>query len=196
MLRRTLVWDDLKRAPAEAFNIWEGQPEAQWAKDAWEGIVRAGLAQYANEMERAKVCIRFMAMASLYHDFCAMAWDERVEPELTYWAAELDVTPVRIGQLIGQEVNTEKTGDGDLEYEETLKRLVNDSRPIVLKALLDRFGGNDGLFLALWKSKRLVSDDDDNDETDEEIVNDPTPDKMAAYEWITEECPEVSYLTD
>ena len=187
---KILVWDHVKRAAGEAFNIWIGRPETQWAKDAWEGIVSAGLAHYTNEIERAKVCIRFMALASLYHDFCAMAWDERDEPELTYWAAELDVIPMRVGQLIGSEATREGAENEDSEFNEALQSLVNASRPIVLKALLERFGGNNGLFVALWRSSGENSDDD------EEILNDPTPEKMSAYEWIEEGCPEVSYLTD
>jgi hypothetical protein len=56
----------------------------------------------------------------------------------------------------------------------------------------------DGLFLSLWRSiddpnqKTIVDDDDDDQEhvpeTDAEILNDVTPEKLAGYQWIMQGC--------
>lgn len=77
---KTLTWNDVADAADLAFNIWVGQPELRWAKQAWELIIKAGLATYTNELERCKAVTRFLALGGLYHDFCKVAWDEKDEP--------------------------------------------------------------------------------------------------------------------
>jgi hypothetical protein len=46
----------------------------------------------------------------------------------------------------------------------------------------------------------LQYDDEEDEETvdltDDEILNDVSPEKMAAYEWLQEECSALSYETE
>jgi hypothetical protein len=162
--------------------------------------------------ESCRVYIRFLALAGIYHDFCRMAWEEYSEPEDEYWADELGLTNFRIGQLIGEDAEWDLDGAADEAAdeaaEEALQHLIHASRSTVLRVLRDGFGGQNGLFVALWRSNRAASmsaddlqyDDKEHEETvdltDEEILNDVRPEKMAAYEWLQEECSALSSETE
>jgi hypothetical protein len=74
-------WEQVAEAAGEAFSIWVGQPELQWARAAWERLGRAGLTGCADELERSRAQVRFLALCGIYHDFCDVAWEESVEPE-------------------------------------------------------------------------------------------------------------------
>jgi len=101
-----LSWDDVLPAAEIAFNIWVEQPELRWAKTAWGYMIEAGLDTYTSQLEYCKVCIRFLALASLYHDWCCMAWYECQEYTKIYDAARehLGLSPFNLGQLSGADV--------------------------------------------------------------------------------------------
>jgi len=79
------------------------------------------------------------------------------------------------------------------------RELANEHRKDVYSALLNGHGGDEGkLFISLWRScesspEYEFSDDEDIEdenfhETDEYILNNSTPEKSKAYQWITEGC--------
>src|SRR2546429_185370 len=100
---KVLAWSEVSPAAEMAFAIWLGHPELEWACSAWKVLVRAGLATYRNERQRCHVVIRLLALGGLYHDFCAIGWEEYIEPEYVHWAQELGVTAFRVGQLVGRD---------------------------------------------------------------------------------------------
>jgi hypothetical protein len=214
---RTLEWPDIEPAAREAFSIWVGQPELHWARQAWNLIVRAGLASYSGELERCRVGIRFLALGALYHDFCRIAWDESVPPEYEEWAGELEITPFRVGQLVGEQPDWDD--DVDEQIEDALRFLANSERSRIFRALCDGFGGTSALFVSLWRSSRdplsesrvehpseadeqraldfgtepdaepdEEADEEAGEETDDEILNDVTAEKMAGFEWVEGGC--------
>jgi len=109
------------------------------------------------------------------------------------------------------------TVDDDEVATTALVSLVHSARAEIVPALQAGFGGVAGLFVALWRSNRFEpdaasdaadtgpearsegaqeedSEDDDEEiveepETDEEILNDVTGEKLRAYEWLTAGCP-------
>ena len=83
-----LLWEDVLPAAKEAFNIWDGQPEIRWAKKAWRHITNAGLANYTNDLEYCMAQIGFLGLADVYHDWCAIAWDEGHSYEAILYASE------------------------------------------------------------------------------------------------------------
>jgi hypothetical protein len=59
---RTLNWDELEPGASEAFRIWMSESDLQWAKEAWNLLVKGGLCSYENEGERHVVIGRFLAL--------------------------------------------------------------------------------------------------------------------------------------
>jgi hypothetical protein len=203
----TLTWDDLEPAADKAFSIWVGQPELRWAKDAWQILTDAGLADYAGDLDRHRAIIRFLALAGIYSDWCDAAWDEYSEPWYSHWCEDLEISAFRIGQLVGAEDDdgSEECDDASL-VADALTQLADDARPEVAEALLAHFGNESGLFLSLWRSRELQHDqsdvdldEDDDDweddagdwaeaESDDEILNEVTGSKLQAFAWISEGC--------
>jgi hypothetical protein len=107
--------------------------------------------------------------------------------------------------------------DDDEVATTALVSLVHSARAEIVPALRAGFGGVEGLFVALWRSNRFEPeaasdaadtgleagregaeeedyDDDeeeivDEPETDEEILNNVTGEKLRAYEWLAAGCP-------
>ncbi|MHC4618592.1 MAG: hypothetical protein ACYTEQ_12670 [Planctomycetota bacterium] len=182
-----LKWSDVKDAAERIFCVFVGQPELRWARQAWQHIINAGLANYSNELERCKACVRFLALGSFYYDWCAVAYDESREDDELYFAAteELELAAFRLGQLIGREGNMEPDYLSEQEFiESALASLMHDCRDEVAKTLIAGFGGEARLFSALWRS----ATSEDLEEDDEILHAGLTAEKCRAYEWITEGC--------
>ena len=186
-------WDDVSPIAERAFSIWVGFPERRWAQEAWAHMTRAGLADTDGSAVRPRAYIRFLVLASIYRDWCAQVWDERHDDEPWYWLEPANVKPRSVGLLLESEVAPDD-GDG---LDEALNVLMDRERPVVVAALLEGFGGESGLFLALWRSNggpedELPPDEEDKwqapPETDADILNDVTPEKMVGLQWILEGC--------
>lgn len=82
-------WEEVARLADDAFDVWSGQPELLWAKQAWEVLAKAGLTAYRNKVEHHHVLFRLLALSGIYSDFCDVAFDETSEIEYSYFF-ELD----------------------------------------------------------------------------------------------------------
>jgi hypothetical protein len=178
--RHKLAWADTSESAREIFHIWEDhhQEELRWAKAGWSGLQKRGLTAYANEVEKDMVLVRIMALATMYHEFCEVAWQEMFETEHSAWADELGISQVHVGQLLGsnQMADSDDSDDANL-FEDGLGLLIDQNRSRIYSALTAHFGGCTGLFVSLWRI--LKSDEDDFS-----IVNELTPDKGNAFQWI------------
>jgi hypothetical protein len=202
---RVLAWDEISHAAEEAFAIWSGQPELEWARCSWQALARAGLATYRNERERCQVAIRLLALAGLYHDFCAVAWEEYQEPQYVEWAEGLGIGPFRVGQLVGGDRLWDTADDDDATFAQALEHLVNEERQRVLASLREGYGDVSGLFVSLWRSRTASADagsESDGEggagdaESDDEILNDVTTEKLAAFAWLESGCPTLGYANE
>jgi len=177
-----LDWEGVRAAAEAAFDVWESGGELQWAKEVWERTVAAGIANYSNELERHRVAVLFLGLAGLYRDYCALAWDERDAPTYSFWAGELSLDDFVLGQLIGP--------DPHIKKKDALNHLVYAARPEVVGLLMQLFGDVNSLFVSLWRAgpESVNEGNDDCDEvdrlSDDEILNDATPEKLAAYGWL------------
>lgn len=78
-------WVDIQEAATNMFNIWVDQPELRWAKDAWLKLESQKLTEYNDDIEKHIVLIRFMALATLYHEFSEYAFDEPGNIDYDSW---------------------------------------------------------------------------------------------------------------
>jgi tetratricopeptide (TPR) repeat protein len=194
----TLTWSDVEDAAELAFRGFEPPGlefgALEWANQAWEILIQAGLATYSinDELERSQVVIRFLALADFYLEFCSVAWEESHEPNYRLWADTLEIIHYNAKELISS--NYDSTFYDDDEYElddDDLKKLADNVRLEVLSALIESFGNISVLFVSLWRSNLREADEDGcvPYETDNEILHcNITPQKHSAYEWLTQQC--------
>ncbi len=177
-----LNWEKVKGAAKVAFDVWVSGDELEWAKEVWNRTVAAGFASYSNEIERHRIAILLFGLAGFYRDFCSLAWDERDKPTYSYWSGELELDGFVLGQLVGPEPG--------IDSDDALNHLVNAARPEVVVLLTQVFGNVNSVFVALWKAGPNDSSEENDDcdgresLTDGEILNEITPEKLAAYSWL------------
>lgn len=174
-----IAWSDISQSAEEIFHVWgeeQHERELNWAKAAWNGLQKKGLTAYASEIEKALVLVRLITLATIYREFCEVAWEEVFEPEHSIWADELGISPVRVGQLLGSNQMVDDSDDSDL-LETGLAHLIDQNRPEIYKALAAHFGGRTGIFVSLWKIVEF-------DEDEYSMVNEVTEDKGNAFQWI------------
>lgn len=186
-MTETLGWDEVEPAAKEVFRVWtDSSCELDWAHHAWSHLERVGLTSYEedDETERCQVAARFIALCNLYCDFVHLAWQESNIVEYGDVAGKLRLEPRPVLELARR--STDWRDDPDVEAEDVLvdalKLLSDAERDTVVRALVNGFDGEDGLFFSLWRSHP-----DYHYETDGEVGSEATADKMVAYEWITEQ---------
>ncbi len=193
----TLTWSDVEDAAELAFRGFEHPGlefgALEWANQAWEILIQAGLATYSinDELERSQVVIRFLALADFYLEFCSVAWEESHEPNYRLWADTLDIIHYDAKELISSDSDSTFYDDDEYELDnDDLKKLADNVRREVLSALLKTFNLS-GLFVFLWRSNRPETDEDGcvPYETDSEILDcNITLQKNSAYKWLTQQC--------
>ena len=185
----TIKWEEISYAADTIFSIWEGHPELEWAKKAWEALTKAGLADYSNELERQRTLIRLMALGVIYGEFCYYAWEESSDPSLSDWAHNLEIEEFRVGQLVGKDFEVK---DDDV-FGEALKEIIKSSRNEIFEALCKEFDGVSTLFLSLWITGSNEWDEDNPDEAVSNILNNIDGDggKLAAFQWVSDGMPAV-----
>jgi hypothetical protein len=186
--RAFVRWADIERAVRPLFSVWVDQPELQWARAGWEQLERKGLTRAGDEVERAVVLVRLVALAALYHAFAKAAWQEG-KAELTVWAADLEIRKARLLQHLGREFDTEYPWEDERLLESAFDEVYALEYDRVLCALEDGFGGVSSMFVSLW----LSPDADWSGRLDvpaglfDETVNQSTNDKLAAFSWLDQE---------
>ena len=179
-------WQELEDIAPALFNIWVGNPEVAWARQAWKALRRADLTSYRDELERQRVMIRFMVLAVLYIEFCGQAWDESREPLVGDWVSELRLSPFRIGQIIGGDYVPEWDMDDDALLRHAAEELIMEERPRVVRALIAYYGDRQELFVALMGSTHPRSaGKKPGPVARSRILNDPSGEGLRAYEWVT-----------
>lgn len=200
---KTLTWSEVAGAAEEAFAGFR-QPgleigASDWAYQAWDTLIQAGLATYSTETERCQVVIRFWALAGFYLEFCSLAWKEKVKANYYSWVEALGFIHYYaihhyVEEVVSSDSNWEYFKDDDYQLDDSvLQKLAYSVRPEVLSALLDGVGNISMLFVSLWRSNtpEIGEDDEPDDcyETDDEILKDNlTPQKITALNWLNQQC--------
>ena len=199
----TLTWSDVAGAAEEAFAGFR-QPglekgASDWAYQAWDTLIQAGLATFSTETERCQVIIRFLALAGFYLEFCKVAWKENVKANYSSWVEALGFIHYYAihhyaEELVSSDSDWESFKDHDYQLDDSVfEKLADSIRQEVLSALLDGFGNISMLFISLWRSNtpEIGEDDepDDSYETENEILNyNLTQQKTTALNWLNHQC--------
>ncbi|MBX6772810.1 MAG: hypothetical protein IRY83_13850 [Chloroflexi bacterium] len=198
---RIVEWLDIEDVVSTMFAVWVNGGELEWARMAWSALQDDGLTRYSNERERHLVLIRAIDLAAAYREFCYLAWQEHDVPDYAGWAAEFDLEPFVLGQLVGDRADfDDETSDGDL-VGVGVRWLCGKERFRIAACLDRRFNGPSMLFASMYAT--LWSPPEEEDEEDEEgpnswtvegiladrnalddILNDVDEGKLAAFEWI------------
>lgn len=96
-----LTWEEVKGYANDLFNIWIGHYEINWAHKAWNILEKTGLTRYETDLEKHKVLIRLLTLATLYAEFCKLAFEESICLYYYGWIDLLDLNKFRLAQLIG-----------------------------------------------------------------------------------------------
>lgn len=158
-------WSEIEAAVAQIFQVWSSGSDLEWAEQAWALLIKAGLADDANELERCKVLLRLLGLADYYYNFCTIYRDEPLEPDYLAWAEALSISAFRLGQLLGEETALNDEADEARLYQDALGELVPVFEDEVIEALQQSYGDRRRLFIALWRSS-LPEEANDPDHPD------------------------------
>lgn len=141
---RTLTWEQVEPVARKAFKVWSGQPELRWAEQTWQKLIAAGIANYSAELGYTRAVLRFIALACIYNDFCQAAYDEESVTYVGEWWRMFNLSPFRVGQLVGPKFD-EDNDTSDIDDDEELVDLAMDvllgtARSEVAQALLAAYG--------------------------------------------------------
>lgn len=185
----TLRWEHIEDAAANAFDIWTSGSDLQWANETWHRFEKLGFCDYDDEAGRHIVIGRWLALASIYRDWCAIVCDEAQEDDPGYWVEAIDVHDIYLGQLASSE---QLSDDPDKARQDALAALMRNQRREVVQKLHESHGDRALLFMSFWKTANnsgVTLDDDDADEQAAEALSDPTPQHVAGWAWLEEGCP-------
>jgi hypothetical protein len=193
-----LDWDDIPLDPARIFGLWVDGSELAWARHAWSALAEAGLTDADDEVERTTAVVRLLALAAIYRDFCARAFDEGTVGD---WREELPWTLLdqsagfdrfTLGQLAGlRGIRTARADEYDDDsLTEIVAELISAEYRTVADRLLQSWGDSE-LFAGLYTSiKPDLRYPLDAEERYDALNTDLTGGKQAAYGWITEGLPD------
>ena len=182
-----LTGEELQPVPDLSHSVWDEEEKRAWARKAWSILSIAKLTQDETGVERAEVVVRCLALTGIFADFYGIAFQDGYEPEDTELGESLDLSPLRVGQLIGRDADCDEGQDDSELYRDALRHLESEARGEVCRTLIEGFGNAPGLFISLWRANYYYADEDIV--SDDDIVSsDFTPEKHIADEWITEGC--------
>lgn len=185
---RTLTWKHFSEVAEEFFKIF-GRSELVWAQQMWEHLLKAGMCTVDGELDRCRVCVRFVALACIYREFCATAWKKRLAPHFHEWAVYLDLHPLRLGQLLGTNAPLQEARKDEDLIHAAMQVLVNRERTELHRVLVAAHGSPSRLFASMWRTREHPPGSPgaakQKRESDDEILNDLSFEKIDAYEFVS-----------
>jgi hypothetical protein len=181
-------WEDVSAAAERIFRVWASETgkELDWANSAWIALGRAGLTSFQGGIEKTIVLLRLITLGVIFREFCELTRGEPFDADITDWADSLEICPVRVGQVLGPKHLEDS--DDPVGLESALFALSDQVRIEVSDTLVKGFGNESTLFLTLWRASEGGTIDEPEEDADS-VLNEVTPERMKAFEWITEGMP-------
>lgn len=177
-------WNKLKNSADTMFSIFISGEETKFAHKAWDIIVKSGLANFTNELEEGIVKLRFIALADIYLDYCKVAHEEDNESDYYGWEDNLNIGKLVLEEIYQTILTPEERENIDPDIPNMMQQLSYHYRNDVYDCLVKGYGSDDILFLNLWRSTHK----DARKETDSDILNDLTFEKMGVSQWLSGGC--------
>lgn len=177
----TLRWAEVNGIAKELFRVWSDGSEREWAEVAWGHIIAVGYANGEHGKEYCRARLRFLALATLYADWCSIATEEEPEPEVYCYIETLKLNPFYLGLLLGPDYELDGQDrfdfyDDEIALANAVLELVDKERPIVAEALLAGFGSPGGLFVSLWRTQYpMIEQRDELEENATPVTKAETP---------------------
>ncbi|WP_066320488.1 hypothetical protein [Bacillus sp. FJAT-29814] len=167
---------------------WSNDTKLLWAEKAWKGIVKQDLANYCNDLDRHMVYIRLFTIVVILGEFHSKTMEQAFYPNFNDWMEEFELSPIRIGQLVGDKFGLEEYDNCNL-IESAFSVLVERAKNEVLKSLCKEFAGINSLFVGLWLTYENFKEDinDEDDEFEEEGGNKENNLNLITYEKLINE---------
>lgn len=145
---KQLLWSDIKQYSGILFGVWAGIEQYLWAEEAWGAIVKAGLANYRNSEEKQIVLLRLMCLATMYHEFCELAFDLSFQrnDETSEWLAHGVINPLRLWEFPKPKWLEQVIFNNPDDLEGLACLLIDEHRDEIYKALVRGF---DDLFVSM-----------------------------------------------
>jgi phage protein U len=165
----TVSWNDISDSVEEMlWGIgWSNEMKLLWVEKAWGGIVKNGLADYRDDLELHSVYIRLFSIVVLYGEFCSMTMEETFSPDFNEWMDNAELSPIRIGQMVGPSHNLDEFDTYNL-IESSISTLTEKAKREVLISLIKEFGDINLLFVGLWLTYENLEEDIEQEDDEEE----------------------------
>jgi hypothetical protein len=176
-------WLEVEDLAGKIFSTGRGGTDLRWAAEAWSLVVRGGLADYTNGLERCEALVRFLALAEIYLDFSRLAWKRSRSFDYLNWGKAIGLDLLQIILMIGPDEVLEPVEREEELFTLGLKTLMARTRRGLITMLRKESGGPVPLFLSLWKTTHpepVLSIP--------EIYKSLTPSEHEALRWLEQTC--------
>lgn len=158
-------WDEIESAAAGMFDIWTSGGDLAFAREAWEHLRAAGLADDDTPALATQARLRLIALYRIYEGFCLAKWNENPDTPIAFLAEDLQIDRLALGLLAAPHMHP---GDwlavDEFEmYEVALAAAVKALRPEVLDCLKKAYGGDSALYQRLSRTRSNNDEYDDRD---------------------------------
>lgn len=191
----SLAWDEIEPVVKPIITVWVDGSELRWAEHAWRALAAEGLTAYTSELERTACVLRVRALAAIYLDFCARAFDEGSPGDWREGGSDLigaypQIDLFTLGQLAEREgIDADNSPGYEPIIGDVIDELVSGQLANVTDTLARHWGGA-ALFASMWMSTQSdLKYPLTEDQVDEAVNWDTTAQKVSAWEWLAEQVP-------
>jgi hypothetical protein len=179
-----LPWSDVEKAASKMFHVWVDGGELEWARECWNHFARRGLTRSATVLEMTAACLRLVALARIYEEFCGLKWDENAETPVCDLADNLDIDSVALGVLAAPAIDDDiSEADDDFELRATALLAATDKmRREIFTCLVHGYGDAVKLYSRMSKTNHPSKILDADDRMDEFEVTGPN---SSAFSFVT-----------
>lgn len=179
--------DDIEELIPELFHVWSSGSEHRLARYLWT-VANDGAPADEGHRGHTRSVVHLAALAALNQEFAARSgegtvgeWKERAYDVIGDFPR---LTPIAVGRLAeSYGVDGWEDDDGAESVASVVVNLVTAVALSVAEMLRGRLGDAQ-LFASFWAARGEVTFPLSDDKV-EEIVSNPTTDKLVAYEWLS-----------
>lgn len=168
-----MQWEDIAAAAEGMFRVWNGDGEIAWVEECWRHLSEAGLTGNSTILDTTATCLRLVALARVYEEFCGLAWQENPETPISDLAEDLEINLLALG-IIAASSATESfdaVHDENELHDLTLSAASDARRPELFQCLYNAYDGEIGLYSRMSKTNQSAGDEYDEDEFDGTMPN-------------------------